>query len=199
MKTLSCLCGSQRRDSLNRRLLEDVAARLSGQCHLDMLTNADVDLPVFNQDLERRPELVARASALHARLAASDGIIVASPEYNGLPTPYLTNLVAWVSRLEHVDLRFGNPFRGKPLLLCSASTGHSGGALAVPHARALFEYVGCAVADEVLCVPYADRVSDCDGFNFDPLFDAEVDEVVERFLRRVETSGANCPDALAAS
>jgi hypothetical protein len=45
-------------------------------------------------------------------------------------------IVAWVSRLAHVDGRFDNPFCDHPLLLCSASTGRSGGAIAMPHARA---------------------------------------------------------------
>ncbi len=182
MTTLLLVPGSQRRDSFNVRLLRDLAGRLTARCAVDWLTPGDVDLPLFNQDLEADSAIVERVAAVHRCFEACDGIIVASPEYNGLPTPYLKNLVDWVSRLAHIDGRFDNPFLGRPLLLCSASTGGSGGWAGMPHARALFTYVGCAVTDDFIAVPHAQQLWTDGAFDFDPFFAADVDAAVARLL-----------------
>jgi chromate reductase, NAD(P)H dehydrogenase (quinone) len=186
--TLLFVSGSQRCGSFNSRLLRNVAQRLEGRCRIDMLVPADIDLPLFNQELEDTPEVIDRVAALHRRFKSSDGIVVASPEYNGQPTPYLVNIVAWVSRLAHVDNRFDNPFHGHPLMLCSASTGRSGGALAMPHARALFAYVGSLIAGDAICVPYADQAWTGSGYVFDPFFDEQIDATTENFLQQVQAS-----------
>lgn len=188
MTNLLFLSGSQRRGSWNYRLLTNVAQRLEGRCRIDIVESAEVDLPLFNQELEDTPAVVDRVGALHHRIVASDGIVVASPEYNGQLTPYLTNVVAWVSRLSYIDSRFDNPFLDQPLLLCSASTGRSGGAMAMPHARALFGYVGCRVVDDSVCVPYADQAWTNEGYVFDPFFDGQIDATTDTFLQLVQAS-----------
>jgi chromate reductase len=191
MTTLLFVSGSQRQGSLNSRLLRNVAQRLEGRCRVDMLESAEIDLPLFNQELEDTPAVIGRVAALHQRFKASDGIVVASPEYNGQLTPYLMNIVAWVSRLAHVDSRFDNPFYGHPLMLCSASTGQSGGALAMPHARALFDYVGCLITSDSICVPYADQAWTGNGYAFDPFFDEQIDATTDSFLQLVQSLTCN--------
>jgi NAD(P)H-dependent FMN reductase len=183
MTTLLLVSGSQRRESLNARLLSDLADRLAVRCTVDSLEPAEVGLPLFDQDLERDSAVVGRVAALHRRFSGSDGIIVASPEYNGQLPPYLKNLIDWVSRLAYVDGRFCSPFRDRPVLLCSASTGWSGGAVAIPHARALFGYVGCLVIGDTVCIPHADQAWNGDGYAFDPLFDSQVDAAIEQVLQ----------------
>ena len=185
--------GSQRQASFNARLLGDFARRLAGRCDIDWLAPDQVDLPLFNQDLEADPDVVARVAALHARFAASQGLVVASPEYNGQLTPYLKNLVDWVSRLAWIDSGFGNPFIDRPLLLCSASTGGSGGALAIPHARALFGYVGAVVIGDTVCLRRADQAWTGDGYAFGPEADAQIDGALRRVLR-LATAFAAAPD-----
>jgi chromate reductase len=187
MTRLMFVSGSQRRESLNTRLLKDVAQRLEGRCGIDMLEPAQADLPLFNQDLEDTPWVIDRVAALHRRFKTSDGIVVASPEYNGQLTPYLMNIVDWVSRLAHVDSRFDNPFYDHPLLLCGASTGRSGGAVAMPHARALFGYVGCLISNDSICVPYADQAWTGGEYVFDPFFDEQIAVTTDRFLQLVQT------------
>ncbi len=186
MTTLLFVSGSQRRGSLNSGLLRYVAQRLEGRCRIDTLEPSEVDLPLFNQDLEDAPIVVDRAAALHQRFKASDGIVVASPEYNGQLPPYLTNIVAWVSRLAYVDSRYDNPFCDRPLLLCSASTGRSGGAIAMPHARALFGYVGCLIIGDSICIPYADQAWTGNEYVFDPFFEEHIDATVNRFVQLVQ-------------
>lgn len=180
------LSGSQRRHSLNERLLGEVMHRLPEHFAIDHVDPAGVDLPIFNQDLESVPEVVARVCALHERFAASHALVVASPEFNGLPTPYLKNIVDWVSRLPRVDAAFGNAFLDRPALLCSASTGWSGGSVAMPALRALFGYVGAMPFGETLCLPYAGQAWDEHGNLCDPDFGWQADALVDRFCAMVE-------------
>jgi chromate reductase len=186
MKKLLFVSGSQRRGSLNSGLLKNVAHRLEGRCSIDMLEPAEVDLPLFNQELEDKPAVIDRVGGLHRRFMACDGLVVASPEYNGQLTPYLMNMIDWLSRLTYIDSRFDNPFLDRPLLLCSASTGRSGGALAIPHARALFGYVGCLIIGDSICVPYADQAWMGGEYIFAPFFDDQIDASADRFLQLVE-------------
>jgi NAD(P)H-dependent FMN reductase len=191
MTTLLLVSGSQRRDSFNSRLLRDLAGRLAWRCTIDLLEPNSIGLPLFDQDLEGDSTVIARVAALHRRFEASDGIVVASPEYNGQLPAYLKNMVDWVSRLAHIDARFDNPFRDRPVLLCSASTGWSGGAVAIPHARALFGYVGGLVIGETVCIPHANEAWAEDGYTFDPFFDEQIDGAVARVLQLADAfSGA---------
>ena len=183
MTRLLMISGSLRRDSLNSRLLEHLRPRLEPHCTLDLLAPQQVQLPLFDQDREHEAELVTQVSALHARIAACDGVLVASPEYNGQPPAYLKNLVDWVSRMGYIDGHSASPFCDRPVLLCSASTGWSGGAVAMPHARALFAYVGALVIGDTVSIPYADQAcNDGPGFDFDPYYDARLDAATQRLL-----------------
>lgn len=181
--TLLLVAGSQRVESYNARLLTDLSVRLQGCCTVDLLAPEQVDLPLFNQDLETDPDVVARVAAVHRRFAASHGLIVATPEYNGQLPPYLKNLVDWVSRLAYIEAGWPNAFVDRPVLLCSASTGWSGGALAIPPARALFGYVGCVVIGDTISVPHASRAWTGDGYAFDDVVDDQVNSALARILR----------------
>lgn len=175
--------GSQRCESYNTRLLQDFRLRLRGRCQPELLMPGEVDLPLFNQDLESDPAVRDKVLALHGRIGRSHGLIVATPEYNGQLPPYLKNLVDWVSRLAWIAPEHGQAFADRPVLLCSASTGRSGGAVAIPHARALFGYVGCVVIGDTVCVTNAGQAWTGDGFAFPDWQHAQIDSALERVLR----------------
>lgn len=100
------VCGSLRAGSLNAALLRA----------LDEIAPAEVTftrldwsgLPVFDEDLEARgtPDLVGE---LHRAVRSSDGLVIASPEYNhGIPGG-LKNLIDWLSRGPAPHGLFGVP------------------------------------------------------------------------------------------
>jgi NAD(P)H-dependent FMN reductase len=178
---LLLLSGSQRQSSFNARLLHHIAQHLEASCGFLTAEPFAEHLPLFNQDLENTPEVRSQVVELHALFMACDGIIVASPEYNGQLTPYLKNIIDWVSRLAYIDLSFENPFVDKPVLLCAASTGSSGGAMGIPSARALFGYVGGIVFGETLCLGFAHEAWTEAGYFFDDDFEARIHSVSERF------------------
>ena len=148
-----------------------------------MLGTEQVKLPLFDQDLEATPSLIAQVAVLHARISLCDGLVVASPEYNGQMTPYLKNVVDWVSRMAHINSRFENPFLDRPVFLCSASTGWSGGAVAIPQVRALFGYVGALALGGAVCVPYAEQAWTDFGYMFDPAIENQISESSHHFLK----------------
>lgn len=195
MTRLLLVPGSQRRESLNARLLRHLAEPLGGRCDIELLEPQDVDLPLFNQDLEADPAVMRRVHSVHQRFQHCHGLIVASPEYNGQLTPYLKNLIDWVSRLAYIDTRFVNPFIDRPVLLCSASSGWSGGALAIPQARSLFGYVGCLVIGDTVCVPNAGQAWTDAGYMFDPFFDEQIQMATERVLRLADDFARAHPSA----
>jgi NAD(P)H-dependent FMN reductase len=89
MKKIFLLSGSQRKGSLNLRLLSTLAERIKHLVDLDIVRQGEINFPLFDQDLELNPDIQKTVSNLHSRISNSDALIVASPEYNGLLTPYL--------------------------------------------------------------------------------------------------------------
>lgn len=180
---------SLRKASHQRRLVEYLAKSLVGSCHIDVLGPGDVDLPLYNQDLEADPSIVARVIAVHARFAAADGLIVASPEYNGHVSPYLKNTVDWISRLPRIDARFAaaSAFRGKPVMLTCASTGWSGGVLGLQDARTIFSYLGCVVSPEQVCVSDADHWCASGAYVFEPPFADFIETALGGFVSLVDS------------
>lgn len=170
MTRLLLVSGSLRQDAWNTRLLHYLAEPLHAEATLDVLLPSEVTLPLFDQDLEHDPLLRPALLAVHQRFAACDGLLIASPEYNGQPTAYLKNLIDWVSRLSYLDSGLANPFHGKPVLLCSATTGWSGGAQGLQAARSLFAYLGALVLGETITVAHVDQTWDGERFQFDPFF-----------------------------
>lgn len=93
---LVTISGSLRRDSFNTALLENIPELAPSGLTFRRLEIRN--LPVLNEDLEidnMPPEAVL---ALQREIRASDGIIIATPEYNhGLPGG-LKNAIDWLSR-----------------------------------------------------------------------------------------------------
>jgi len=96
---------------------------LKDHVQVDLVAPGEIELPLFNQDLENDPEVQSRVLAAHARLMRADAFVIASPEYNGMLTPYLKNLIDWVSRMQIIKAETANAFADKPTLVCAVSTG----------------------------------------------------------------------------
>jgi chromate reductase len=114
--------GSLRRDSFNRSLLE-AAAAISPPGMSMTVYDALGTVPVFNEDLERpTPPGVAR---LREAVASSDGLLIATPEYNQSMPGVVKNMIDWLSRSEE---RAG--LEGKPVAVIGVTTGPWGTRLA---------------------------------------------------------------------
>jgi chromate reductase len=76
---------------------------------------------MYNQDVFDAG-IPAPAKRFYDELAAADGVLIASPEYNFSLPPLLKNAIDWVSKMPN------QPFNNKPIAVFSASQGPLGGA-----------------------------------------------------------------------
>lgn len=98
--------GSLRRQSYNRSLVE-AALRLAPPGMTLTLYDSLNTVPVFNEDLEHPvPDGVAQ---LREAVAASDGLLIVTPEYNQSVPGVVKNMVDWLSRTEGPDGLAGKP------------------------------------------------------------------------------------------
>src|SRR5438270_7211457 len=131
--------GSTRQDSLHRRLaLEAAHALQAAGAEVTFADLRDYQMPLYDGDLESAQGLPAAAKAFKELLRQHDGLVIASPEYNGSFTALLKNAIDWSSRPEA-----GEPplaaFRGKQAAILSASPGPGGGSRGLRHLRELLE------------------------------------------------------------
>ncbi len=112
------LSGSLRQHSLNRYLLEQAAGYFPTTASVDI---AHLDLPLYNEDLES--DLPVVVNEFKQRIAAADGLLIASPEFNHSIPGVLQNALDWASRPA-----FNSPLKGKPVAILSASPSPVGGA-----------------------------------------------------------------------
>lgn len=103
------------------------------------LSLADYPLPILDQDLEKEQGIPENAMRLARQFAAHDGLLIATPEYNGSIPPLLKNAVDWVSRVRSDGGRAVHPpfhpMTGKPVALCSSSSGRFAGIRCIAHLR----------------------------------------------------------------
>jgi len=111
------ISGSLRAEATNRKLIRE-AARLFGECDY---TEADIDLPLFNEDVEEAEGIPPKVQALADQIAAADAVVISTPEYNKGISGALKNALDWISRVK------GMPWKGKPVAIMSASSGRAGG------------------------------------------------------------------------
>lgn len=145
MSHVMFITGSLRQGSYNSKLLGYLETLLPWDYTVDFLGADAATLPLFNEDLETDPKILAACHSIHERFASAQGFLIATPEYNGQVTAYLKNTIDWVSRLSFVDETKMNPFLDKTVLLSSSTSGHRGGQLAANSARNLMAYVGATV------------------------------------------------------
>lgn len=167
MVALLGICGSPRKASLNRALLDALADVLPERATLAIHGGLD-QLPIFNSDLAD-PEPVV---ALKAAIDRADGVVFAVPEYNYSIPGGLKNALDWVSRPPATS-----PLRGKPAGMIGATSGMSGTIRAQAHLRQmlLFSDTPCLNQPEVLIPRAHERFTD------GQLADASTRELLARF------------------
>ncbi len=117
MTQLLGISGSLRKASTNTLLVRN-AATIFGA---DEFTLADIDLPLYNGDVEDAEGVPASVQKLSDQIAAADAVIISTPEYNKAISGSLKNALDWVSRTK------GGPWAGKPVAIMSAAAGRAGG------------------------------------------------------------------------
>jgi NAD(P)H-dependent FMN reductase len=146
---------SARRASLNRKFLAFAveAARAAGG-EVTLLDLNEFTLPLYHGDLEEREGIPANAVRLIGLIAATQALLIASPEYNSMITPLLKNTLDWCSRDDT------SPFNGKVAAVISASPGPFGGVRSLFMAQQLLLRLGCTVVPGQAALVHAGRAFD---------------------------------------
>ncbi|MBT8441865.1 MAG: NAD(P)H-dependent oxidoreductase [Gammaproteobacteria bacterium] len=115
------VAGSLRKGSLNASLLRAAADLAPAGTHVEI---GDIgEIPLYNGDVEAEFGLPAAVTTLKDQLAAADGILIVTPEYNGSMPGVLKNATDWLSRpTEDIARVFGD----KPVALMGATMGGLG-------------------------------------------------------------------------
>jgi chromate reductase, NAD(P)H dehydrogenase (quinone) len=125
MSTILGVSGSLRAGSYNTALLRAAAGVAGEGVVIEIVTLHGI--PLYDADLEQREGLPGAVTALKDRIVASDGVLIATPEYNnGLPG-VAKNAIDWLSRPAS-DIR--RVFGDRPFAVIGASPGGFGTILA---------------------------------------------------------------------
>jgi NAD(P)H-dependent FMN reductase len=162
---LLAIAGSLRRNSFNQAILVHLIA--GAEAAGALVTRPDpalLALPLYDGDLEIAEGLPAAARSWQQLVHAHDGLLIASPEYNGSFTPVLKNAIDWASRpISGVADSGRAVFEGRIAGLAAASPGALGGLRGLRHVREVLTNLGMLVTPQQLAVAWPNGTPASDG------------------------------------
>jgi chromate reductase, NAD(P)H dehydrogenase (quinone) len=155
--------GSTRTASYNKKLIKIAmrGAKAAGG-EVTYLDLRDLDLPLYDGDLEESRGLPPGARHFKDLLIASDAILISSPEYNSSISGALKNAIDWASRPVPGEKPL-EAFRGKVAGLLAASPGMLGGLRGLVTVRSILSNIHVIVLPEQLAVSQAHHAFDENG------------------------------------
>ncbi|HJQ12800.1 MAG TPA: NAD(P)H-dependent oxidoreductase [Gemmatimonadaceae bacterium] len=174
---------SLREGSMNDRLAT-LAAKVAQEkgATVDRATMSEFECPAYDMDVELSAGLPSGAQALHDKLMAADGFIIASPEYNASMPGVLKNTIDWVSRFRP------QPFNGKQGLLIAASPSMTGGKVGLWALRQPLEHLGARVYPDMFALAQAHHAFTDAGDISDAKLQKWFESTIDCFIDLVEAS-----------
>ncbi len=175
---LIAFAGSLRTDSLNKKFAREaarVATEAGAEC--EFVDLREYAMPVYDGDIEASSGIPEGAKKLGAKIRAADGLIIATPEYNGSIPGVLKNVVDWLSR-DKPNMSLAE----KHLLLLAASPGALGGIRALWHTRQPFDVLKVHTYPDMMALPNAANAFGADGKLSDEKTAARLKELVGQFV-----------------
>ena len=173
--------GSLRAGSFNRKLIQianDLLIR--SDIELETLDLKDYPLPLYDGDLEDSEGIPDNARRLQAKIAAGQGVIISSPEYNSSIPGTFKNMLDWTSR------GGANPWGGKIIGLMGVTTGLWGALRGMPHLRIVMNALGGFVIPQQINIAHAEKVWDDSGKLLDDKLSSRIEKFVRVFLETTE-------------
>ncbi len=125
MPTIIGLSGALRRGSYNAALLRGAVELAPAGLSIEVASIHGI--PLYDGDLEAEHGIPDPVRLLKDRIAAADGLLLVTPEYNNSIPGVFKNVIDWLSRpSQDIPRVFGN----KPVALMGATLGPGGTALA---------------------------------------------------------------------
>lgn len=183
MPTIVGFAGSLRRDSLNRRLIA-ASVKLSPEgMSIDVFDDLG-DVPLYNADTEAATVSGPSAvQSLRAQVAAADGVLISTPEYNQSLPAVTKNAVDWLSRAGGG----APPLKGKPVAIMGASDGPWGTRYSQKELRHTLTASGALVLPTpMVFVAKGDEVFDENGDLSDATLTKRITRLLEAFERWID-------------
>ncbi len=121
MSTILGIAGSLRKGSFNAALLRTAAQLTPEGCRIEIASIAGI--PLYDGDVEEAGGLPEAVKTLKQQIAAADGLLLVTPEYNGSFPGVMKNALDWASRPGDDGSRV---FKDKPVGVIGATPGGLG-------------------------------------------------------------------------
>ncbi len=174
MISLIGISGSTRRGSLNGALLRAAAGTMPHDAQLRIESIARI--PLYNGDDETAHGIPEPVKKLKDAIAAADGLLLVTPEYNNSVPGVAKNAIDWLSRPANDIARV---FGSKPVAIAGASPGGFGTVLSQNAWLPVFKTLGADLwSGGRLLVSRAGNVIDESGTVTDPA----TREAIQKFM-----------------
>jgi NAD(P)H-dependent FMN reductase len=176
LTTVIGLSGSLRRASYNAALLRTTAELAPAGCTIEIASIRDI--PLYDGDLEAEQGIPKPVAALKDRIAAADGLLLVTPEYNNSIPGVFKNAIDWLSRpASDISRVFGN----KAVGLIGATPGGMGTAFSQTAWLPVLRTLGTRpFFGKILYVSGAGKIFDAQG----RLTDNELRERVRAYIEQ---------------
>jgi len=153
-RTLGVIVGSNRRESINRRLAKALVRLVEDR--FDSRWIRIDDLPMYNQDLEpARPDVVNRFTA---EVASVPALLFVTPEHNRSIPAVLKNAIDWGSKPSDKQV-----WRGRVAAITGTSFGVIGTAVGQQHLRQILAILNMTVMGGEAYIAFKPDPVDNDG------------------------------------
>jgi chromate reductase len=174
---IAVIVGSNRRDSINRKLARALARLGAGRfdAHFARID----DLPMYNQDSEA--PLPAEVARFKQDIARADGVLFVTPEHDRSIPAVLKNAIDWGARPYGTSV-----WADKPAFITGTSPGAIGSALAQQHLRNILVSLGAILLGGEAYVTFKPNLIDEHGAIGDESTQKFLQGFVDRFAALVE-------------
>jgi chromate reductase, NAD(P)H dehydrogenase (quinone) len=179
---LAVIVGSNRRDSINRKLAQGIAKLAEGR--FDVKFVQIDDLPVYNQDHESDPP--APVTRLKNEIKAADALLFVTPEHNRSIPTVLKNAIDWGSRPYGQSV-----WGGKTAFVTGTTPGTIGTAMAQETLRTMLNFLGVVTLPAEAYITFKPGLIDDAG----RIADESTQKFLQGFVDRLATLTAQtAPD-----
>jgi len=178
--------GSLRQQSFNKRVLKAaiIGAKKAG-AEVTAIDLIDFPMPIYNADDQEKNGFSRQTLKLQELLSRHNGLLIATPSYNGSLPAALKNVIDWASRPNELYQK-EDIFPGKVAAIMSASPGSLGGVRALGHLRDVLTSVKVQVLPTEVAVPFVNDYFDGD----------ETEMLNSQIIHALESLGASVVEML---
>lgn len=179
--------GSLREASFNKQLVRVAATgAIDAGAEVTVIDLRDFPMPLYDGDLEANEGLPEPVQRLKALFMEHQGLLIASPEYNGGMSAVLKNTIDWVSRSAEGEGALA-AYKDKVAGLVATSPGRLGGLRGLVHIRQILSNIGVLVLPQQHALGGAGEAFDDEGALKDSAQQATVTGIGARLAHTIRS------------